>query len=58
MTSPFIAGQQARKAGEPLTANPHPDAPFLPDQYPGDRALWADGWKTQDYRIKHDEARP
>jgi hypothetical protein len=42
---PFLAGQQAFAQGKPLEANPHiKDAPFKPDEYPGQWANWRDGW--------------
>lgn len=57
MSTAFSAGQEARKQGKPITENPYPRTPFTPDDYPGNHALWADGWMTQGYRMQHDEAR-
>ena len=45
--TPFLAGQAAYKAGEPMSANPHkPGAAFAIDQYPGDYANWRAGWRV------------
>lgn len=40
MTPPFIAGQQARKNGKPITDNPHKPARFATEDYPGSHALY------------------
>jgi len=54
---PFKAGWQARKDGLPLDANPHKPGPFRPDDYPGNYALWRDGWMTRENTIRHDTER-
>lgn len=58
---PFLAGQKAFAAGEPLEANPHTQgAPFEPDKYPGQWANWHDGWiharRVRDFTVASKEA--
>lgn len=38
--STFEEGRQARRNGQPRTANPHPPGPM--------RVMWDDGWVTSD----------
>lgn len=45
MTAPFIAGQDAYRAGRPETDNPHPEGVIEGDGYPGPWANWRDGWR-------------
>jgi hypothetical protein len=42
---PFLAGQAAHRAGQPIEANHYPTAERVSgDDYPGDFHNWRDGW--------------
>jgi hypothetical protein len=54
--TPFQQGKDAFKAGQPFTANPYdPQAPFKPDEYPGNHADWRDGWLNAKATADHTE---
>ena len=50
-TPPFIAGQQAFKAGQPCTPPEMPEG----DIYPGARKMWVDGWNVAKNQAEHSE---
>lgn len=56
--TPFLSGQAAARAGEPMDANPHERRMGLGDDYPGDWANWKAGWINETAMMKHDGRNP
>ena len=50
-TPPFIAGQQAFKAGQPCTPPGMPEGEI----YPGAHKMWVDGWNVAQGIARHSQ---
>ncbi len=52
---PFLAGQEAYRAGVPIENNPHDEKIVYGDHYPGPWECWRHGWLHAQARREHDQ---
>ncbi|MDR9394760.1 MAG: hypothetical protein RI571_10665 [Roseovarius sp.] len=50
---PYVAGQDAYRAGAPIDATPRKEEILYADRYPGPRECWRHGWLHAKARCEH-----